>query len=356
MLGNPRSVQVGSEAFVLGNPFGLDGSISSGVVSGLNRSFQLPNDGPTLTGLIQVDAAVNPGNSGGPLVNRDGQVVGIVAALINPTNQDVFIGIGLAVPIDVAGGAAGLPRISNQLRGPVGFGGGIVLGGADQWTRRPTRRPSAPMERVLYEVKKVIVGQDHLLERLAVALLARGHLLVEGVPGLAKTMAIKTLAEAIGGEFKRIQFTPDLVPADLIGTRIYNQKTGEFNTSLGPVFTNLLLADEINRAPGQGPERAPRGDAGAAGHDRARDLQGAGPVPRPGDAEPDRDRRYVRPARGPGRPLHAQGPGRLSELDRGVRHRRADDRASSTRCRRCSRRRACSNSSRRPTASTSIRP
>jgi MoxR-like ATPase len=106
-----------------------------------------------------------------------------------------------------------------------------------------------PMERVLYEVKKVIVGQDILLERLMVALLARGHILVEGVPGLAKTMAIKTLAEAISGEFQRIQFTPDLVPADLIGTRIYNQKTGEFNTSLGPVFTNLLLADEINRAP-----------------------------------------------------------------------------------------------------------
>jgi len=106
-----------------------------------------------------------------------------------------------------------------------------------------------PMERVLYEVKKVIVGQDHLLEQLVVALLARGHILVEGVPGLAKTLAIKTLAEAIGGEFKRIQFTPDLVPADLVGTRIYNQKTGEFNTALGPVFTNLLLADEINRAP-----------------------------------------------------------------------------------------------------------
>lgn len=106
-----------------------------------------------------------------------------------------------------------------------------------------------PMERVLYEVKKLIVGQDHLLERMVVALLARGHILVEGVPGLAKTMAIKTLAETVGGDFKRIQFTPDLVPADLIGTRVYNQKTGEFNTWLGPVFTNLLLADEINRAP-----------------------------------------------------------------------------------------------------------
>src|SRR5664279_5059139 len=115
--------------------------------------------------------------------------------------------------------------------------------------REAGTRPSVPMERLLYEVKKVIVGQDHLLESMIVALLARGHLLVEGVPGLAKTMAIKTLADAIGGDFKRIQFTPDLVPADLVGTRIYNQKTGDFNTSLGPVFTNLLLADEINRAP-----------------------------------------------------------------------------------------------------------
>jgi MoxR-like ATPase len=108
---------------------------------------------------------------------------------------------------------------------------------------------AALMEQLLYEVKKVIVGQDHLLERVLVAILAQGHLLVEGVPGLAKTLTIKTLAEAMRGTFKRVQFTPDLVPADLVGTRIYNQKTGEFGTSLGPVFTNLLLADEINRAP-----------------------------------------------------------------------------------------------------------
>jgi MoxR-like ATPase len=105
------------------------------------------------------------------------------------------------------------------------------------------------IEQVLYEIKKVIVGQDHLLESIIIALLSHGHLLVEGVPGLAKTLTIKTLAETIRGTFKRIQFTPDLVPADLIGTRIYNQRTGEFSTSLGPVFTNLLLADEINRAP-----------------------------------------------------------------------------------------------------------
>jgi MoxR-like ATPase len=105
------------------------------------------------------------------------------------------------------------------------------------------------MERVLYEVKRVVVGQDHFLERVLVAILAHGHLLVEGVPGLAKTLTVKTLARTLSGEFKRIQFTPDLVPADLVGTRMYNQKTGEFSTHLGPVFANLLLADEINRAP-----------------------------------------------------------------------------------------------------------
>ena len=123
-----------------------------------------------------------------------------MTALVNPTKQDVFIGIGLAVPIDVAGGAAGLPAVLIPTRTLK------EVTPMDHELERPT--PAAPMERLLYEVKKVIVGQDHLLERMVVALLARGHLLVEGVPGLAKTMAIKTLAQSIGGEFKRIQFTP----------------------------------------------------------------------------------------------------------------------------------------------------
>jgi len=116
-------------------------------------------------------------------------------------------------------------------------------------TPSPNAESATLMERILYEVKRVVVGQDRFLERVMVALLAQGHLLVEGVPGLAKTLTVKTLASAIRGTFRRIQFTPDLVPADLVGTRIYNQKTGEFGTSLGPVFANLLLADEINRAP-----------------------------------------------------------------------------------------------------------
>ncbi len=111
------------------------------------------------------------------------------------------------------------------------------------------RNAGALMQNVLYEVKRIVVGQDHFLERVLVAILAQGHLLVEGVPGLAKTLTVNTLAKTIRGQFKRIQFTPDLLPADLIGTRMYNQKSGEFSTVLGPVFTNLLLADEINRAP-----------------------------------------------------------------------------------------------------------
>ena len=105
------------------------------------------------------------------------------------------------------------------------------------------------MESLLFEVKRVVVGQDHFLERVLVAILAEGHLLVEGVPGLAKTLTVNTLARTMRGAFKRIQFTPDLLPADLVGTRVFNQKSGEFSTVLGPVFANLVLADEINRAP-----------------------------------------------------------------------------------------------------------
>ena len=108
-LGNPNAMQVGDEAFAVGNPFGLYGSMSAGVISGFNRSFHVPNSDKSLEGLIQVDAAVNPGNSGGPLLNRNGAVIGIVVGIVNPTDQDVFIGIGFAVPINVAGGAAGLP-------------------------------------------------------------------------------------------------------------------------------------------------------------------------------------------------------------------------------------------------------
>src|SRR5687767_6768528 len=109
--------------------------------------------------------------------------------------------------------------------------------------------PRQALGGALYEIKRVIIGQDAMLERLLVALLAGGHVLLEGVPGLAKTLTVKTLAEVLGGTFRRIQFTPDLVPADLVGTRIYRPDTGRFDVELGPVFGNFLLADEINRAP-----------------------------------------------------------------------------------------------------------
>ncbi len=108
---------------------------------------------------------------------------------------------------------------------------------------------AAELERVLFEIKRVIVGQDHLVERLMVALLARGHVLLEGLPGLAKTLAVSTLAQAIGGSFVRLQFTPDLLPSDLVGTRIWRASSEEFDIEWGPVFANLVLTDEINRAP-----------------------------------------------------------------------------------------------------------
>jgi MoxR-like ATPase len=105
------------------------------------------------------------------------------------------------------------------------------------------------LQEALYEIKRVIVGQDAMLERLLVSLLSHGHVLLEGVPGLAKTLTVKTLAAVLGGSYNRVQFTPDLVPADLVGTRVYRPDSGGFDTELGPVFTNFLLADEINRAP-----------------------------------------------------------------------------------------------------------
>src|SRR5688500_16411953 len=109
--------------------------------------------------------------------------------------------------------------------------------------------PREALESALFEIKRVIIGQDAMLERVMVALLTGGHVLLEGVPGLAKTLTIKTLASVVGGTSSRIQFTPDLVPSDLVGTRIYRPDSGRFDTELGPVFANVLLADEINRAP-----------------------------------------------------------------------------------------------------------
>src|SRR5213080_3708727 len=119
----------------------------------------------------------------------------------------------------------------------------------DQDARPSRNEPRAALEEALNEIKRVIVGQDAMLERVLIAMLVGGHVLLEGVPGLAKTLTVKTLARVVGGSFRRIQFTPDLVPADLVGTRIYRPDSGKLDTELGPVFANFLLADEINRAP-----------------------------------------------------------------------------------------------------------
>src|SRR5215208_1215227 len=124
-----------------------------------------------------------------------------------------------------------------------------AIGGTASGPAPTPARDAGQLERALVEVKRVIVGQDRMVERMLVCLLARGHCLLEGVPGLAKTLAVETLADVVGGTFVRIQFTPDLVPSDLVGTRIYRASTETFDVELGPVFANFVLADEVNRAP-----------------------------------------------------------------------------------------------------------
>ena len=204
--------------------------------------------------------------------------------------------------------------------------------------------PRAALEGALYEMKRVIVGQDAMLERLLVALLAQGHVLLEGVPGLAKTLTVSTLAGVLGGSFRRVQFTPDLVPADLVGTRVFRPDTGSFDIELGPVFGNFLLADEINRAPAKVQSALLEVMQEQPGDDRRPDLPGAAAVPRPRDAEPDRVRGHLPAARGAGRPLPAQAARRLPEHGRGGRRRRPLAAAAWPRC---------ASASRSPTSSAS---
>ena len=172
------------------------------------------------------------------------------------------------------------------------------------------------LEAALFEMKRVIVGQEAMLERVLVGLLAGGHLLIEGVPGLAKTLTVKTLADVLGGTFHRIQFTPDLVPSDLVGTRVYRPKTGDFDVELGPVFCNFLLADEINRAPAKVQSALLEVMQERQVTIGARDPSGSRSVPRAGNPEPDRGRGHVPAARGPGRPLHDEGRRRLPGVRR----------------------------------------
>ena len=278
-------------------------------------------------GLIQFDAAVNPGNSGGPLLNGRGEVIGIVTALANPTEDRSFIGIGFAVPIAtaVAGGGGGEPPEVQQIRRTSADGSiaTTASGSRPASTAHPPPAHLNPMEQVLYEVKRTIVGQDVLLERLVVALLARGHILVEGVPGLAKTLAVKSLAAAIGGA----------VPPRPVHARPRARRPRR-HAHLPPAVRRVpgLARPGVHQpaarrrdqpGPGQGAERAARGDAGAAGHHRPRDAPRAPAVPGDGDAEPDRVRGHLPAAGGAGRPVHDEGARRLPVADRGVRRRRA---------------------------------
>ena len=175
-----------------------------------------------------------------------------------------------------------------------------------------TAQTKQRLEQALFEIRRVIAGQDQMLERVLICLLTGGHLLIEGVPGLAKTLTVKTTADVLGGTFNRIQFTPDLVPSDLIGTRIYRADNATFDTELGPVFCNFLLADEINRAPAKVQSallEVMQERQVTLGHNTHL-------VPDPflvmATHNPIESGGHLPAARGAGRSLHAQDPRRLS--------------------------------------------
>ena len=167
-------------------------------------------------------------------------------------------------------------------------------------------RESVFVDTLRSEMGKVIIGQNHLIDTLPIGLLSNGHILLEGVPGLAKTLAITTLAKAVDADFSRIQFTPDLLPADLIGTLIYSQKKEEFLVRKGPVFANFVLADEINRSPAKVAVGSARSHAGAAGDHRRQNLSAARALPGAGNAEPAGARGHLPVARSVGRSFHAE--------------------------------------------------
>ena len=185
----------------------------------------------------------------------------------------------------------------------------------------PAAEARRALEATLYECKRVVVGQDAMLERLLVALLTGGHVLLEGVPGLAKTLTVRTLATVLGGSFSRIQFTPDLVPADLVGTRHLAARRRHVQDRARPGVRQPAARRRDQPRARQGAVRAARGHAGAPGHDRRRDASRARALPRARDAEPDRVRGHLRPPRGAGRPLPVQARRRLPG-DRGRDRRR----------------------------------
>ena len=181
-----------------------------------------------------------------------------------------------------------------------------------------TARTKQRLEQALFEIRRVIAGQDQMLERVLVCLLTGGHLLIEGVPGLAKTLTVKTTADVLGGTFNRIQFTPDLVPSDLIGTRIYRADNATLRHRARAGVLQLPARGRDQPRAREGAVGAARGHAGAPGHARPHDAPGARSVPRDGDAEPDRVGGHLPAARGAGRPLHAQDPRRLPAARRGA--------------------------------------
>ena len=229
----------------------------------------------------------------------------------------------------------GLPREGRQRRpgrerlgrpGRRRVRGPVRLMAGDRLETASSEDPRAGLEEAMYELKRVIVGQDAMLERLLVALLAGGHVLLEGVPGLAKTLTVKTLASVLGGSFRRVQFTPDLVPSDLVGTRVYRPDTRALRHRAGAGVRQLPARRRDQPRAREGAVGAARGDAGAPGDDRRRDAPAALALPRHGHPEPDRVGGDLSAARGAGRPVPVQAAGGLPDGRRGGRGGRPRDR------------------------------
>ena len=342
-------VKVGDDTFSVGNPLGLADSMTAGVVSGLDRSIEREDGGGELSGLIQFDAAVNPGSSGGPLLNRQGQVVGIVTALANPSGQRFFVGIGFAVPI--GGGGGGGPHPTELTARPAGTTRGSRAHGTH--VRTTVEPDGAGALRDQEGHRRAGRAARAAGDRAA---RPRATSSSRACPVWRRRWRSRRSPMRSAASSSASSSRPTSCPADLVGTRIYNQRSGEFTTSLGPVFTNLLLADEINRAPAKVQSallevmQERQVTIGRETH------SGARPVPRDGDAEPDRVRRHLPAAGGAGRPLHAEGAGVVPLGHRGVRDRRAHDRPGWRRCDAGAQPpTSCSRSSGRATRSTSTR-
>ena len=257
-------LRLGEKVFAIGSPFGLQGTVTAGVVSTIGRT----NDQGIP--MIQIDAPINPGNSGGGLFDLRGRLVGIPTSILAPIPGNV--GIGFAIPASRVAAMVERHPMSDPKETTTPMDPYDDRTGTEPaLVPSPSASPRERMEAVLYELRRVVVGQDRLLDRVLVSLLARGHVLLEGVPGLAKTLTLETVARVCGGQFTRIQFTPDLVPSDVVGGQVLDRQR-QLHHPARPGVRQLRARGRDQPRPRQGAVRAARGHGRGPRHHRRRDA------------------------------------------------------------------------------------